>query len=225
MAGHLNAVKALAERVPCNHLLRTEQLHSEENIEGEVGQNALEYAQHSALWELFAAFDLWEDAALQCINAHHSRNDRLAEKQYKNEAKTALEDFITKAKAMVLGDEGLNSVLDDIARVQDPESYLTLARIRDLYVPEIVLRMHEVFAWGAENLDQSCGSFRTKTNESYVDECFDLVAAVADSGSKLHDCFLSTNQLEDYLSKIKDLAILSLLPDNLGTGIGTGLST
>src|SRR5208282_1008334 len=58
----------------------------------------------------------------------------------------------------------------------------------------------------------------------YLDECFDLSAAVADSGTKLYECFRATNQLEDYLAKIKHLSILSLKQDNLGTGIGTGLS-
>jgi len=58
----------------------------------------------------------------------------------------------------------------------------------------------------------------------YLDDCFDLSAAVADTGAKLYDSFRSTNQLEDYLAKIKDLSILSLKQDNLGTGIGTGLS-
>jgi Nuclear pore protein 84 / 107 len=223
VAGHLNAVKALAERVPCNHLIRPEQLHSEDGIEGILGQNALEYAQHSALWELFGSFDRWEEFALQYMNAHHSRTDRLAEKQFKNETKSALGDFITRAKAMVLGDEGLNSVLDDVVRVEDPESYLILARIRDLYVPEIMLRMHEMFLWGGENLDPAYLLCQT-TNKRYFDDGFDLAAAVADSGSKLHDCFKATNQLEDYLGKIKELSILSIRPENLGTGIGTGLS-
>ena len=58
---------------------------------------------------------------------------------------------------------------------------------------------------------------------SYLDDAFDLAAAVADSGAKLYDSFRATNQLEDYLGKIKDLSILSLAPDNLGTGIGTSL--
>jgi Nuclear pore protein 84 / 107 len=57
-----------------------------------------------------------------------------------------------------------------------------------------------------------------------LDECFDLSAAVADSGAKLYDSFRATNQLEDYLGKIKDLSILSLKEDNLGTGIGIVLS-
>ena len=115
----------------------------------------MEYAQHSALWGLFASFDRWEEVALQYMNAHLNRRDRLAEKQSKNEAKTALNEFITRAKAMVLSDDGLNAVLDDIVRVEDPESYLTLSRIRDLYVPEIILRMHELFSWGGENIDPS----------------------------------------------------------------------
>ena len=59
---------------------------------------------------------------------------------------------------MVLSDEGLNSVLDDVMRIEDPESFSTLSRIRDLYVPEIILRMHEVFLWGGENIDASYGS-------------------------------------------------------------------
>jgi len=98
--------------------------------------------------------------------------------------------------------------------VDDHESYSTLSRIRDLYVPEIVLRMHELYMWGAEEIDAS-----------YLDECFDLAAAVADSNTKLYNCFRATNQLEDYVGKIKDLSILSLRKDNLGTGIGTGLSS
>jgi hypothetical protein len=155
VAGHLNSVKALAERVPCNHLLRPERIQSDDDIDNELGQHALEYAQHSALWELFASFDRWEEFALQYMNAHHSRRDRLVEKQTENEAKTALAEFITRAKAMVLSDEGLNAVLDDIVRMEDPESYVTLAKIRDLYVPEIILRMHEVFLWGGENIDTS----------------------------------------------------------------------
>jgi len=152
VAGHLNAAKALAERVPCQHLIRPEQIH-DETLEGALGQHALEYAQHSALWELFASFDRWEEFALQYMNAHESRRDRLAEKQHKNEAKAALGDFINRAKAMVLGDEGLNSVLDDTVRSDDPDSYAVLSRIRDLYVPEIILRMHEVFIWGGDNID------------------------------------------------------------------------
>ena len=87
------------------------------------------------------------------MTAHTIRRDRLAEKQFKNEAKSALNDFITRAKAMVLSDEGLNSVLDEIVKLEDPDAYSTLTRIRDLYVPEIVLRMHEVFVWGGENID------------------------------------------------------------------------
>ena len=59
---------------------------------------------------------------------------------------------------------------------------------------------------------------------SYLDDCFDLSAAVADSGTKLYNSFRATNQLEDYLGKIKELSILSLKQDNLGTGIGTGLT-
>lgn len=153
VAGHLNAVKALAERVPCSHLIRPDDIHSDDGIDGELGQHALEYAQHSALWELFASFDRWEEFALQYMNAHYNRRDRLAEKQFKNEAKTALNDFINRARAMVLSDEGLNAVLDEVVRAEDPESYLVLSRIRNLYVPEIVLRMHEVFTWGGENID------------------------------------------------------------------------
>ena len=156
MAGHLNSVKALAERAPCNHLIRPEQIQADDGVDGELGQHALEYAQHSALCELFASFDRWEEFALQYMNAHHhSRRDRLAEKQTKNEAKSALGDFITRAREMVLSDEGLNAVLDDVVRIEDPESYVTLSRIRDLYVPEIILRMHEVFLWGGENIDVS----------------------------------------------------------------------
>lgn len=153
MAGHLNAVKALAERVPCTHLIRPDQIHSLDGINNTLGQHALEYAQHSALWELFASFDRWEEFALQYMNAHHTRRDRLAEKQFKNDAKSALGEFMVRAKAMVLSDDGLNAVLDDIVRVEDPDSYSTLTRIRDLYIPEIVLRMHEVYLWGAENID------------------------------------------------------------------------
>lgn len=59
---------------------------------------------------------------------------------------------------------------------------------------------------------------------SYLDDCFDVTAVVADSGAKLYDSFRATNQLEDYLGKIKELSILSLKQDNLGTGIGTGLT-
>jgi hypothetical protein len=160
VAGHLNAVKALAERVPCSHLIRPDELNPDDdndNIEGELGQRALEYAQHSALWELFASFDRWEEFALQYMNAHYNRRDRLAEKQFKNDAKAALNDFITRAKAMVLSDDGLNACLDDLVRVEDPESFMTLSRIRDLYVPEIILRMHEVFLWGGENIDPMYG--------------------------------------------------------------------
>jgi hypothetical protein len=58
-----------------------------------------------------------------------------------------------------------------------------------------------------------------------LDDAFDLAAAVADSGAKLYDSFRATNQLEDYLGKIRELGIQSLSPDNLGTGIGTGLTT
>jgi Nuclear pore protein 84 / 107 len=58
-----------------------------------------------------------------------------------------------------------------------------------------------------------------------LDDAFDLAAAVADSGAKLYDTFRATNQLEDYLGKVRELAIQSLSPDNLGTGIGTGLTT
>jgi hypothetical protein len=57
-----------------------------------------------------------------------------------------------------------------------------------------------------------------------LDDCFDLTAAVADSGARLYDSFRATNQLEDYLGKIKALGILSLKPETIGTGIGTGLS-
>lgn len=226
MAGHLNAVKALAERVPCSHLIRPDELNpDDENIEGELGQRALEYAQHSALWELFASFDRWEEFALQYMSAHYTRRDRLAEKQFKNDAKAALNDFITRAKTMVLSDDGLNACLDDVVRLEDPETFLTLSRIRDLYVPEIILRMHEVFLWGGENIDPTYFvSLREFANDRYLDDCFDLSSAVADSGAKLYDSFRATNQLEDYLGKIKDLSILSLKPDNLGTGIGTGLT-
>ena len=153
MAGHLNAVKALAERVPCTHLIRPDEIHSDDGMDTSLGQHALEYAQHSNLWELFSSFDRWEQFALQYMTAHTIRRDRLAEKQFKNEAKSALNDFITRAKAMVLSDEGLNSVLDEIVKLEDPDAYSTLTRIRDLYVPEIVLRMHEVFVWGGENID------------------------------------------------------------------------
>jgi Nuclear pore protein 84 / 107 len=156
VAGHLNAVKALAERVPCNHLVHPDLVQSDEGAEGAVSQHAIEYAQHTALWELFASFDRWEEFALQYMSAHHSRRDRLAEKQFKNEAKSALNDFISRAKAMVLKDEeGLSSVLDDVVRLEDPESYMALSRIRDLYIPEIILRMHEVYLWGGENIDVS----------------------------------------------------------------------
>jgi hypothetical protein len=58
-----------------------------------------------------------------------------------------------------------------------------------------------------------------------LDDAFDLAAAVADSGAKLFDSFRATNQLEDYLGKIRELGIQSLSTDNLGTGIGTGLTT
>ena len=153
VAGNLNSVKALAERVPCTHLIRPDELHSDDGMDTALGQHALEYAQHSNLWQLFASFDRWEQIALQYMTAHTTRRDRLAEKQFKNETKSALNDFITRAKAMVLSDEGLNSVLDEIVKHEDPEAYATLARIRDLYVPEIVLRMHEVFMWGGENID------------------------------------------------------------------------
>jgi hypothetical protein len=159
VAGHLNSVKALAERVPYSDLIRPEQIQSDDGIDGVLGQHALEYAQHSALCEVFASFDRWEEFALQYMNAHHhSRRDRLAEKQTKNEAKSALGDFISRAKEMVLSDGGLNIVLDDVVRVEDPDSYVTLSRIRDLYVPEIILRMHEVFLWGGENIDVSYAS-------------------------------------------------------------------
>jgi len=226
VAGHLNSVKALAERVPCSHLIRPEQLSSPEpSLEGELGQNALEYAQHSLLWELFAAFDRWEDYALKYTKTHQLRRDKLAEKQHKNEVKVAMGEFITRAKTMVLSDEGLSSVLDDTLRSEDPDSYSVLARIRDLYIPEIILRMHEVFMWGADNLDaryplRCC----YVANASHLDDCFDLAAAVSDSEIKLYDSFRATNQLEDYLGKIKEMSIRSLAPNNLGTGIGAGLA-
>jgi len=52
-----------------------------------------------------------------------------------------------------------------------------------------------------------------------------LAAAVADSEAKLYDAFRATNQLEDYLGKIKELGVKSLAPENMGTGIGTGLGS
>lgn len=227
MAGHLNSVKALAERVPAKNLIRPETMQSEDTIEGALGQHALEYAQHSALWEFFASFDRWEEFALQYMNAAHSHRDRLAERQYKNETKAALEEFMQRAKSMVLGDEGLNAVLDDVGKGDDKETHVALGRIRDLYVPEIVLRMHEVFVWGGENLDAAYPSPETRKLIicRYLEEAFDLAAAVADSGAKLYECFRATNQLEDYLTKLKELSIISLKPENLGTGIGTGLTT
>lgn len=153
VAGHLNSVKALAERVSCKDIIRPEDLQSDDGMDGVLGQHALEYAQHSALWELFASFDRWEEVALQYMNAHQSRRDRLAEKQSKNDASAALNEFVSRAKAMVLSDERLNSVLDDSVGTDDPDSRLMLSRIRDLYVPEIILRMHEVYLWGGENID------------------------------------------------------------------------
>lgn len=87
--------------------------------------------------------------------------------------------------------------------------------------------MHEVFLWGGENIDPTYFRFprmEVLMEIRYLDECFDLSSAVADSGAKLYDSFRATNQMEDYLGKIKDLSILSLKPDNLGTGIGTGLT-
>jgi len=60
---------------------------------------------------------------------------------------------------------------------------------------------------------------------SYLDDCFNLAAAVADSEAKLYDAFRATNQLEDYLGKIKELGVKSLAPENMGTGIGTGLGS
>jgi Nuclear pore protein 84 / 107 len=193
--------------LPCNHLLRPQQIDTNELLT----QHALEYAQHTALWELFASYDHWTSIALQYINAHTNRRDRLAEKQSKTDVRTAITQFISRARVMVLGDEGLNAVLDDVVRVEDPEAYATLARIRDLYVPEIILRMNEVFVWGGENIDSL-----------YLDDAFDLAAAVADVGTKLYECFRVTNQLEDYLGKIREFSILSLKQDNLGTGIGAG---
>jgi Nuclear pore protein 84 / 107 len=152
VAGHLNSVKALAERVPCSQFIRPDQ-HSDHALNGSLGQNALEYAQHSALWQLFAAFDRWEEYAVKYMNTYTSRKDKLAEKQHKNEVRTALGEFIDRAKAMVLSDEGLSAVLDETLREEEPEVYAVLARIRDLYVPEIILRMHEVFIWGGDHLD------------------------------------------------------------------------
>jgi Nuclear pore protein 84 / 107 len=227
VAGHLNSVKALAERVPAKNLIHPETMQSEDTIEGTLGQHALEYAQHSALWEFFASFDRWEEFALQYMNAAHSHRDRLAERQYKNETKAALEEFMQRAKSMVLGDDGLNAVLDDVGKGDDKETHVALGRIRDLYVPEIVLRMHEVFVWGGENLDAAYPSLETRKLIicRYLEEAFDLAAAVADSGAKLYECFRATNQLEDYLTKLKELSIISLKPENLGTGIGTGLTT
>jgi hypothetical protein len=87
-----------------------------------TGTKCLEYAQHSALWELFASFDRWEDYALKYMNTHTSRRDKLAEKQQKNEVRAALGEFIARAKTMVLSDEGLSAVLDETLRTEDPES-------------------------------------------------------------------------------------------------------
>jgi hypothetical protein len=200
-------VKSLAERIPCNDLIRTDQIEQNENL----NQHALEYAQHSALWELFSSYDAWTALGLQYLNAHSHRRDRLSEKQSKTDLRTAITTFVSRAREMVLGDEGLSAVLDDVLREEDREAYLTLVRIRDLYVPEIVLRMHEVWVWGGENVDVL-----------YLDDAFDLVSTVADEGGKLYECFRATGQLEDYLGKVQELGILSLKQDHLGTGIGPG---
>jgi hypothetical protein len=207
VAGHLNAVKSLAERVPCNDLIRPDQIEHNEHL----NQHALEYAQHSALWQLFSSYDAWTALGLQYLSAHAHRRDRLSEQQSKADLRTGITTFISRARAMVLGDEGLSAVLDDVLREEEREAYLTLVRIRDLYVPEIVLRMHEVWVWGGENVDVL-----------YLDDVFDLIAAVADEGGKLYECFRVTGQLEDYLGKVQELGILSLKPDHLGTGIGPG---
>jgi hypothetical protein len=84
--------------------------------------------------------------------------------------------------------------------------------------------MHEVFIWGGDHLD---ARYARATNVAYhklPGRLLRLAAAVADSEAKLYDSFRTTNQLEDYLLKLKELSIKSLTPENLGTGLGTGLS-
>ena len=113
----------------------------------------------------------------------------------------------------------LQSVLNTskFCRIEADQRRVTLVRIRDIYIPELVIRLHALLANTGDKLERfvplDIKLFLTKDNHhSNFKHALELANIVADSRYRLYDNFLSggNERLGDYLSAVRSSLLKGL---------------
>lgn len=160
-------------------------------IESEDKQLASDVLEYLSFQACVAAFTKYEEAtsnqkvAMETTNSlEYFANLRQRETQ-KEQVRDAAEALRSLLQSNWMSPETVH-----VSAKKDSRAHRILTVIRNLYIPEIAIRLHKLYAL--------IGS---------VNNCLDLSTMIADDDLMLYECFQESGRLEEYLEFIREAAL------------------
>lgn len=201
LMGRVNTTKILTERMPSSKLASPD--HLEEISDENDLSEAIEYLNHTTICEIFDRCATWETLFSAKPVSVCGVVDSMAISEWEANLAQVLESVAVAINSIIDGDR-LHPDSLNIPRANYPERYDQLLRIRDVYLSELVIRLHTVYHKSHI------------INERYLEACMELVSVVASEDKSVYNALRKTNRLKEYMGLVKD-ASLSMLKSTAGT--------
>ncbi|EGX49966.1 hypothetical protein AOL_s00076g607 [Orbilia oligospora ATCC 24927] len=190
LTGRLDAARALAERIPSSYIVSSED-EENDDLRDEYQGFASVYIEYEFLIEGLDALDEW--SRLLAAGTATKREGGIAalrRGKFKDELQIAYENAESKLGVLV------NSWLVQSQHHSDAEQ---VKHIRNTYVPDITIALHNIHLAAGLNL-----------NKSYYSKCLDLAVLVAKPSSGVAETFIATGRMAKYVDELANVSLLCL---------------
>ncbi|KAK6529291.1 Nucleoporin nup84 [Arthrobotrys megalospora] len=190
LTGRLDAARALSERIPSSFIVSGEE-EDHDDLSEETQKIASVYIEYEFLIEGLDALDEWSKLLAAGTAAKREGGSAAVRRgKLKDELQAAYETAESKLGLLV------NSWLVQCQHHADAEQ---VKHIRNTYVPDITIALHNVHVAAGHHL-----------NKSYYSKCLDLAVLVAKPSSGVAETFVATGRMAKYVDELANVSLMCL---------------
>ncbi|KAK6353824.1 Nucleoporin nup84 [Orbilia blumenaviensis] len=190
LTGRLDAARALADRIPSGQIVPGDE-EENEDLSDHSQKIASVYVEYEFLIEGLDALDEWSKLLASATTTKREGGLTAVRRvKLKDELQIAYENAESKLGLLV------NSWLVQCQEHADAEQ---VKHIRNTYVPDITIALHNIHLAAGHNL-----------NKSYYSKCLDLAVLVAKPSSGVAETFIATGRMAKYVDELANVSLMCL---------------
>ncbi|KTW26982.1 hypothetical protein T552_02473 [Pneumocystis carinii B80] len=202
LKGKLNAAQALNLRLSSSILITKDMVKNDDSPGNDKKfRHAVEYLGYSSLCTGYMRYENWKNIMSNSQNESKNRSDFSGKRQWKLDLQKAVEECVSTFHEFIQGN-WLHPDTLFTSETEDPIIYNELVKIRNIYIPDIVCLLHNVY-------------YETHTFfPRNLLSCLELCSIVADHDKKIYLSFLSCQRMPQYLKLVRSASIAILASHN-----------